>query len=49
MYESFTCMYICVPPPRPHVPGALRGQKEVSDLLELKSWMVVTYHVSIRN
>lgn len=43
--ESFACVCICVP----HVPLVPRGQKRVSNALELEFQMVVSHHVGAGN
>lgn len=42
MYNSFACIYVCMP-------GALGGQKTVSEPLELELQVVVSHHVGARN
>lgn len=43
VYECFTCMHVrCVM----YMPGARKDQKTVSDSLDLKLQMAVSFHVS---
>jgi hypothetical protein len=45
VYGYFVWLYVCVP----HVPCAYRGQKRVSDLMELELQISVSHHVDAGN
>lgn len=45
LYGCFACIYVCVP----FECSSHRGQKRVSDLLEMELQMVVKCHVGVVN